>query len=439
MKVLVVGSGAREHVIAESIAKSGEKLYSILSTRNPGIIRLSEDYKVCDITDNDSIRKFAEKSDITLAIIGPEVPLANGIVDELVMEGIDCVGPRKVLARLESDKAFARNLMQTNKIGGCPEFHILTDPAKAEEVIRNSGKAWAIKPAGLTGGKGVQMMGEHLDIEGAVAYSKKILEDKVGGMAKLVLEEKLIGEEITIQAFADGKTLIPMPVVQDHKRAFDGDQGPNTGGMGSYSDSNHLLPFLDRKTYDQCIGIMEQTISAAVRATGFPYKGILYGQFMLTKGGPKVIEFNTRFGDPEAMNVLSLLETDPLQIYVNIAHGDLKKSDVSFQNKATVCKYVAPAGYPTLSKPVPITVDESAISGLGAKVYYASVSEKNKKLITGTSRTAATVGIADTIEEAEKIAEAALGHIKGDLFHRKDIGTSALIQKRLDNMKTIMG
>ncbi|MFC1454977.1 phosphoribosylamine--glycine ligase [Candidatus Undinarchaeota archaeon] len=438
MKVLVVGSGAREHAIAESIKNSGGTLYSVLSSKNPGMVRISEEYKVCDLMDNDVIRKFAEKHDITLAVVGPEAPLANGLVDELIMDGIDCVGPRKTLARLESDKAFMRNLMETNKIPGCPEFHILIDSAKAEDIIRNSGKEWALKPAGLTGGKGVQMMGEHVDVDGAVEYAKNIIDNRVGGMAKLVLEERLKGEEITIQAFADGKTLIPMPVVQDHKRAFDGDKGPNTGGMGSYSDSNHLLPFLDQATYDKCVDIMKKTMDAVVKMTGLPYKGILYGQFMLTKDGPKVIEYNARFGDPEAMNVLNLLESDPLQIFKNIAQGELKESDVKFKQKATVCKYVAPEGYPSEPKATTLVVDEDAINKLGAKVYFASVSEKNKKLTSGTSRTAAVIGIADTIEDAEKIAEQAIAHIDGKLFHRKDIGTKELVQRRVDNMKKIM-
>ena len=433
MKVLLVGSGAREHATAESIINSGGKLYSFVSNKNPGILKISEEWKQGNLEDLETITQLALKNDVSLAVIGPESPLAAGIVDSLISNGIDCVGPRKDLAKLESDKAFARTLMQDYKIGGCPKFEIFTNADAAEKFLEKSEEDWVLKPAGLTGGKGVRVMGEHLNKEEAKKYAREVIEHRIGDSPMLVVEERLKGQEITLQAFSDGETVVPMPVVQDHKRAYDGDIGPNTGGMGSYSDANHLLPFLSKSDHEKCLKIMQDTVAALKKHTGFYYKGILYGQFMLTKEGIKVIEFNVRFGDPEAMNVLPLLESNALDIYKAIAHRELKSTEVKFKNKATVCKYVVPKGYPEDPKTTSITVNSSAISDLGARFYWASVSEKNKKLYSTSSRTAATLGISDTIEQAGKIAEKALSHIQGDLFHRKDIGTRELLQKRIDD------
>lgn len=439
MKALLVGSGAREHAIAENLVNSGAKIVSFLSGKNPGLIKLSESWKQGDICDTENIKKFALKHDVSLAVIGPEAPLASGVVDSLISDGIDCIGPRKSLARLESDKAFARTLMQTYKIGGCPEFHTFQVGDDASKFILSSDKDWAIKPVGLTGGKGVKILGEHLNREEAAKYAKEIVDHRIGGAQMVVIEERLIGQEVTIQAFTDGKVLAPMPAVQDHKRAFDGDIGPNTGGMGSYSDSNHLLPFLDKKTYDECTKIMEQTVQALYKQTSFYYKGIIYGQFMLTKDGPKVIEFNVRFGDPEAMNVLPLLETNSTDLYKAIAHGELDTINVKFSNKATVCKYAVPEGYPDEPHPTSVQVDPIAISNLGARFYWASVNERSHKIMSTKSRTAATLGLANTIPEAGDLAEKALSHIQGKLFHRKDIGTQELLNKRLKQTKEVSG
>ena len=187
MKALLVGSGAREHAIAENLVNSGAKLFSFVSGKNPGILKLSESWKQGDLCDLETIKKYALKNDISIAIIGPEAPLAEGLVDTLISDGIDCVGPRKALARLESDKAFARTLMETYKIDGCPEFHIFQNGDEASQFILSSDKEWAIKPSGLTGGKGVKMMGEHLNKEEAAAYAKEIVEFKIGASPLVVL------------------------------------------------------------------------------------------------------------------------------------------------------------------------------------------------------------------------------------------------------------
>jgi phosphoribosylamine--glycine ligase len=253
------------------------------------------------------------------------------------------------------------------------------------------------------------------------------------------VEERLIGEEFTLQAFVDGRSVSGTPMVQDHKRAYEGDIGPNTGGMGSYSDAGFILPFVTEKDYFDGIKIMEDTVKAIRKETGVSYKGFLYGQFMATVDGVKVIEFNARLGDPEAMNILPLLDHDFLDVCQQISGGMLKGT-LSFIKKATVCKYLVPEGYPTEpKKDAPIEVDEKKIEEIGGRLYYASVREEEEKIITGTSRAIAVVGIANTITEAEVVAEQSLEHVKGDLFHRKDIGTREIVQKRIDHMKELRG
>ncbi|NYT20160.1 MAG: phosphoribosylamine--glycine ligase, partial [Methanosarcinales archaeon] len=345
--------------------------------------------------------------------------------------GIGAVGPRKDVARIEFDKAWARNFMRDNNIDGCPAFKVFSSEEGLEEYIEELGNV-AIKPAGLTGGKGVKVMGDQLpDTKAAFEYSRSLLDGD-----NVVVEENLIGEEFTLQAFVDGKNLAFTPCVQDHKRAFENDLGPNTGGMGSYSNSDELLPFMNVDDIEPAREIMKATVKALHEATGTPFKGILYGQFILTKDGPKVIEFNARFGDPEAMNVLPLLKTDMVDVMSAVANGTLDELDVKFAHKATVCKYAVPAGYP--DEP---TKDKEVIVGdIGdAILFYSSVYEKDGKVYTTGSRAVAVVGIEDTIDKAEKIAQNALENIIGDLHFRSDIGKPELIQRRIDHMEEIRG
>jgi phosphoribosylamine--glycine ligase len=228
-----------------------------------------------------------------------------------------------------------------------------------------------------------------------------------------------------------------MPAAQDHPHAYEGDMGPITGGMGSYSDKDGLLPFLDKKIYDESVMIMQDTVNAVKKEVG-QYKGILYGQFMLCSNGPKLVEYNARFGDPEAMNVLPLLKTDFVDICNGIVDGNLKSAD--FENKSTVCKYIVPKGYPETGKSEQILdVNEKKINEEGALVYYAAVNQKDNTIYTSASRSLGLVGIGDTISEAEEICEKATEFVKGDVYHRRDVGTSKLIQKRIDHMKKIRG
>jgi len=433
MKILVVGTGAREHAICNAVKNA--ELYSIMSNKNPGISRISK-FQISSEKDLEGVKKYALDNSIDIAIIGPEAPLEMGIVDVLLEAGIGCVGPTREAARIETDKAFMRDLFETHKIDGSIVYKVFDNVKDSSDFIDEFNRDVVVKPVGLTGGKGVKIVGEHLeDGEAAKNYVKEIIDNKISGYAQVVIEERLIGEEFTVQAFVDGDKIVPMPAAQDHPHAYEGDQGPITGGMGSYSDSNGLLPFLDKKSYEQSVKIMQDTIKAVKNETG-PYKGILYGQFMLCKDGPKLVEYNARFGDPEAMNVLPLLKTDFVDLCQGIVDGNLKKAN--FENKATVCKYIVPKGYPETGKPGQILeVNEARINEEGAFVYYAAVNQKDDKVYTSASRSLGLVGIGDTIDEAEEICEKVTGYVKGDVYHRRDVGTSKLIQKRIEHMETI--
>ena len=427
MKILVVGGGGREHAIASALARNSDtEIFSVMAKQNYGIARIARDVRLCRETDIPRIVSYAKETGVEYAFIGPEAPLEAGIVDQLELLGIGCVGPTQAAARIETDKAFCRDLMELHHIDGCPRYRVFHDTSEAVSFINDHEEDLVIKPIGLTGGKGVRIMGEQVDRSGAISYVKSLN----GGV---VLEERLIGEEFTLQAFVDGNHMIPMPLVQDHKRAFEGDLGPNTGGMGSYSMPDHMLPFVSDTDYKKALAIMRATI-AALERTGKPYKGILYGQFMNTAKGPKVIEFNARFGDPEAMNVLSLLCSDLSDIVVNMVKGSLSAAQVAFEQKATVCKYIVPAGYP--DSPVsgdPIT----NIPSEGALLYYANVEEREGRLTTLSSRTLAFVGIGPTLEEAERIAEQSASSVRGNVRYRRDIGTSALLNRRITHMKEL--
>jgi phosphoribosylamine--glycine ligase len=437
MKILLVGGGAREHAVAEALKKNSEvKLYAAMKNRNPGITRLCEEISNHDEMDVQRTVDFGKRTGTNFAFVGPEAPLAAGTADALDEVGIPCIGPKKTLARIESDKEFMRGLMAKYKIPcnlGFQAFDVFEETL--DYLDRTDGEV-AVKPVGLTGGKGVKVAGEQLkDVEETKRYVKEVIEEGIGG-GRVILEEKAVGEEFTLQAFVDGKNVALMPAVQDHKRAFEGDKGHNTGGMGSYSDSNFLLPFIDDSIYDRAGDVIKRTVQALYRETGERYKGVLYGQFMVGKK-LKLIEFNCRFGDPEAMNVLSIMKSDMVDICENIIDGSLGKVD--FYSKATVCKYVVPKGYGIKSMSgQELQVDEKRIKASGAIVYYAAVNEEGGQITTTTSRSVGVVGIADSIEDAEKTCEEALKCVKGEhVYHRRDIGTKDLIDKKLKNVKAL--
>ena len=425
MKILVAGGGGREHAICLALTKNANvELYSVMGKKNPGIAKIARETLIHAETDVPAVRAFAKEHNIQYAFIGPEAPLEAGLADALTKEGIGCVGPVKAAARIETDKGFCRELMNKHGIDGCPAYKLCKTPEEAAAFIRQYPGDLAVKPTGLTGGKGVKVMGEQVDREGAVEYAMT-LKDQV-----IILEERLLGEEFTLMAFTDGKTLVPMPLVQDHKRAFEGDVGPNTGGMGSYSLEDHTFPFVTETDYARALSIMQATVNALAKE-GSPYKGILYGQFMNTKTGPKVIEFNARFGDPEAMNVLTILNSDLFTIAEHIISGTLSAEDVSFEKKATVCKYLVPTGYPDKPHAGDVITPGPAENTI---LYYANVELENGVLKTLTSRTMAYVGVGAGLAEAEKYAEAACRNVTGNVRYRSDIGTETLFAKRIAHM-----
>ena len=430
MKVLLIGGGGREHAIAQAIARSRKNpvLFAAMSKKNPGIASLCKDFLLIKETDP-AIVDYAKNNQIELVVTGPESPLAAGIPDALWNEGIPVVGPRRPAAQIEFDKAWTRNFMKKYGISGLPGFKVFRKgESGTDEFIDELGDV-VIKPAGLTGGKGVKVMGDHFDIDGAKDYAREVLSKD-----DLVIEERLIGEEFTVQAFVDGNTLAFAPAVQDHKRAYEGDKGPNTGGMGSYNDSKDILPFMKKSDYIDAKKIMNDTVRDIKKETGVPYQGILYGQFMATKKGISVIEFNARFGDPEAINILPLLNNDFLEVCNAIVNGTLERLKVTFKRQATVCKYAVPEGYP--DNPTKDSVVDIADINK-ALLFYSSVYEKDNKIFTTGSRAIAILGIADTIREAEIIAESGLSGLRGKLYCRHDIGTDELIQKRIDHMEEL--
>lgn len=435
MNILLVGSAAREHAIAIALQRSQQKanLYCCGKYNNPGIRQMCYKYWAGDNSDVNTVVKLAKEWDIGLAIIGPEEPLEKGMVDALWDASIPTIGPRKKLAQIETSKSFARDLMKKYQVPGLPKYRAFESIKGAKEFLEELGDGnYVVKANGLTGGKGVKVAGDHLhSFDEALGFCQEVL---YNGQS-FVIEQKLVGQEFSYMAFCDGEHIVPMPIVQDHKRAFPGDKGPNTGGMGSYSDSDHSLPFLTPNDAKVAWEINVAAYKALMEEIGEKYIGILYGSFIATKDGVYVIEFNARFGDPEALNVLTILESDLVEIYQAMVTGNLTPEHVRFGRHATVCKYAVPEGYP--SDPVRNQqIDISAVKNK-SHLYLASVDAIDGKIYERGSRTAAYVGVAPTISCAEEIAEKEVRGIGGPLYHREDIGTDQLIKTRIDIMRRL--
>lgn len=431
--VLVVGSGAREVAVSRKISESKVEhaLFCASSEKNPQIESLCSGYLVCPLSHIKNICEYALLKKIDLVFIGPENPLADGIVNELEAIGISCVGPKKEVAMIETSKSFARDIVENCAPEKNPAKKSFKSLSGVESFINELNGEYVIKYDGLMGGKGVKISGEHLpSIKDGLKYAQSLVD--MGG--SFLVEEKLVGEEFSLMSFVDGKTCCHMPIVQDHKRAFEGDVGPNTGGMGTYSFANHSLPFLKNREVLDAQKTNELVAKQLLKKTGVPFVGILYGGFMLTQRGVKVIEYNARLGDPEAMNVLCLMKTDFLKVCDQIIGGSLSKNSVEFEELSTVCKYAVPRGYP--NKPAKGFVVDCKIEDLD--VYLASVKSSDGQVVACGSRTAAAIGKDKNVFVAEKFAERKISSIGGDLFHRKDIGTKELISRRIDRMEKIL-
>jgi len=434
-RILVIGSGAREHAIAVALARSPQKpeLVCFGSARNPGIDSLCVAYAVGDITDAAMVAEFGVMHKATLAVVGPEAPLAAGVADALWELGIAVVGPTQSLARLESSKSFTRELLAKYGIEGNPFFQRFTSMDGVEAVLARFPMQHVIKDDGLAGGKGVKVCGDHLhSMDESLAFCRELVDHG----HSFVMEEKLEGEEFSLLSFCDGKTLRHMPLVQDHKRAYEGNTGPNTGGMGSYTSADHKLPFVTEDDLRKAGEINTLVAEAVAKECGRPYQGILYGGFMATRDGVRLIEYNARFGDPECLNLLTLLETDFVRVCRAIVDGTLHELEVAFAAKASVCKYVVPEGYPDAPRkgdavklPTELPTD--------ATLYLGAVDLREGELVSTGSRTVAVVVSAATTAEAEAVCEAVVREIPGPFFHRTDIGTAALVARRVEHMKSL--
>ncbi len=423
MNVLLVGSGGREDALARKITES-DVLYSVVTNENPSILKMAKSYIKYD-GKIQSVVDFAVRNGIDIAFVSPDDMLNTDMVDNLRKAHIPVASPSFNAAKIETSKEYMRYIMEKYHIKGNIKNKIFTDKYEMENYLRNSDMEYAVKPVGLTGGKGVRVMGLQLNgREDAIKYAGEII-DRDG---RVLLEKREIGEEFSIQAFTDGKNVVCMPVVQDYKRLYEDDLGPNTGGMGSISDKNFILPFINIDMVNDARSIISDIVNA-MRQEGNEFKGIMYGQFMKSQNGLKVIEINARFADPEAMNVLTLLKSNVVDILLDIYSGTLK-NNIVFQSKATVLKYIVPPGYGI--KPVETTLNIKPGSETdNFKIYYSSVYGTMDTVKTTKSRALALLGLGDTIHEASNIVEDNLKNIKGDYYIRHDIGTESMISRKI--------
>lgn len=416
MKVMVVGGGGREHTIVKKIKENKDvtELYAL-----PGNGGIAQDAVCVDIgaKDIDGIVAFAKEKAIDFAVVAPDDPLVLGAVDALEAIGVPCFGPNKNAAILEGSKVFSKNLMKKYNIPTAA-YEVFDKAEDALAYLETAPIPTVIKADGLALGKGVIIAETR---EQAKAGVKTIMEDKVFGASgdHIVVEEFLTGPEVSVLAFTDGKTMIPMVSSMDHKRALDGDKGLNTGGMGTVAPN----PYYTEAVAEECMKTIFLPTMEAMNKEGRTFKGCLYFGLMLTPNGPKVIEYNCRFGDPETQVVLPLLESDLLTIMQHIANGTLAEAEVKFSNKAACCVIMASEGYPgkyETGYEITLPADSSRIFVAGAKI-------KDGKLVTGGGRVLGVTEVADTLAEAvDKAYETVKTVSFANAYYRKDIGKKAL-------------
>ena len=418
MKILVVGSGGREHAIVRKLKESPQVEEVLCAPGNGGISRDAACFPV-NAMDKEGMLALAQEQQVDLVFVAPDDPLAAGMVDFLEAAGIPCFGPNAAAAQIEASKVFSKDLM---KKYGIPTagYEVFSDPAAALEYIKAQGKYPAvIKADGLALGKGVVIAQNE---EEAKAALHSIMEDKIFGEsgAHVVVEEFLTGPEVSVLAFTDGKAMCPMVSSMDHKRAYDGDKGPNTGGMGTISPN----PFYTEAVAQQCMERIFLPTMAAMNAEGRPFKGCLYFGLMLTPDGPKVIEYNSRFGDPETQVVLPRLQTDFAQIVEAVAQERLSELSIQWSEQASACVVMASGGYPG-SYPKGIEIHGLDANGQaeGVTVYHAGTKLEDGKFLTNGGRVLGITALGDTLEAALNKAYAAVENITFEgAMYRKDIG-----------------
>ncbi len=421
MKLLVVGSGGREHALVWKLTagRNGDKIYC--APGNAGISALAECVDI-DAEDIDSLATFARERGIDLTVVGPERALIHGIVDEFERRGLPIFGPSAAAARLEGSKAFADGLMEKYGVASA-KFAVFDRADEAKRYVESVGAPIVVKADGDAAGKGVVVAQQ---VEQALEAIEQTMVERIHGDAgsRVVIEECLVGPECSIKVFTDGAHAAPMVPSQDHKRALDGDRGPNTGGMGCYAS----VPAVDAELFDQIItGLIEPTIDAMAQE-GTPYKGVLYGGLILTDDGPKMLEYNCRFGDPESQVVLPLLESDLADILLATAEGRLEEYDVQWSDRKCVCVVMASGGYPgSYEKGLPISGADEVAAQEDVVVFHAGTAHRNGKLVTDGGRVLGVTALGDTFDEAIRRAYAAVDCIHFDGAHfRRDIGSRAL-------------
>lgn len=421
MKVLVVGGGGREHALCWKLAQSPlvETLYC--APGNPGIAELAECVNI-GADEIEILCEFAKAEAIDLTVVGPEVPLTMGIVDTFQAAGLEIFGPNKAAAQIEGSKGFSKDLMAKYNIPTA-DYQSFTEHADAVAYIKAQGAPIVVKADGLAAGKGVIVA---MTEEQAIAAVDDIMLDKVFGSAgaSVVIEEFMDGEEASFFAFTDGKNILPLASSQDHKRVFDNDQGPNTGGMGAYSPA----PVVTDELHDIIVETVVKPTIAGMAQDGCPYSGILYVGLMIKNGKPRVVEFNARFGDPEAQPLLMRMKSDIVPVLQACARGDLRQDSIEWHDKAAVCVVMASGGYPSsFEKGLAISGLDAAAQIEDLVVFHAGTSFKDGQVVNNGGRVLGVTGLGATIKAAIEKAYAGVAAIDWrDVHYRKDIGARAL-------------
>lgn len=428
MKILVIGSGGREHALVWKIAQSPKVTKIYCAPGNAGTSQIAENINIA-AEDIIALKEFAITNHIDLTVVGPEIPLVAGIVDEFTSANLKVFGPEAKAANLEGSKIFAKTIMKKYNIPTA-DFLSFTEEEEAKKFLKKVGAPVVVKADGLAYGKGVIICNTEQEAYKAIT---RILREKEFGDAgnQIIIEELLYGEEASILCFADGKTIIPMASSQDHKRIFDNDSGPNTGGMGAYSPA----PIITKDLLDQIHREILQPTISGMNAEGHPFKGVLYVGIMLTKDGPKVLEYNARFGDPETQCILPRLKNDIIEVFEHVIGSCLDKITLNWDNRAAVCVVLASGGYPgTYKKGYEIKgleeikdMEDVVVFHAGTKLGRKEQESISDTFLTNGGRVLNIVGLGDGIKKAITHAYKAVKLIHFDNLHyRKDVGEKAL-------------